>query len=295
MIGTRIRAVYQEISVKPCSVDMDLGWAQVSLLPSAPYSIRHESHRHVLGFAFERQRGVHSIGSDLRSDFDAWPGDLAFTQADVEIFSESAHGGEYLTLHVGDVPLDARSVGRLDVPRAVFHGNRRVVQLGCHLRRLMLDPQLQLHRVEECAVALLEHGLTLLALPPRERRYDLDRSSHVRVLEYIEDSIGNSLRLEELARIAHMPVLHFLRSFASATGSTPHAYVNDRRLQRARVLLRSTEQSIATIAAECGFAHQSHLGAALKKQLGLSPRQCRALALPEIAQPNLASAKRPSA
>jgi transcriptional regulator GlxA family with amidase domain len=96
-------------------------------------------------------------------------------------------------------------------------------------------------------------------------------------LEYIDDTLDGQLGLEELARVAGMPLLRFLRSFASAVGSTPHAYITERRLQRARRLLRSTDEPIAAIAADCGFTHQSHLGAVLKQRLGLSPRQYRVL------------------
>src|ERR1700726_3058970 len=82
------------------AVKVDLGWACLTLLPSAPYSIRDESSLCVLGLAFERQRGVHAVGGDRRQDFDAWPGDLAITSPNVGIFSESRNGGEYLTLHL---------------------------------------------------------------------------------------------------------------------------------------------------------------------------------------------------
>lgn len=85
----------------PCSsTKIDFGWATVELFPSAAYSIRDESCLSVLGLAFERQRGVHAIGSDRRQDFDAWPGDLAYTSPNVNIFSESPNGGEYLAVHV---------------------------------------------------------------------------------------------------------------------------------------------------------------------------------------------------
>lgn len=64
-------------------MSVDLGWARVSLLPSSSYSIREESRLCVLGLAFERQRGVHSIGDDCRRDFDAWSGDLAIASPNV--------------------------------------------------------------------------------------------------------------------------------------------------------------------------------------------------------------------
>jgi hypothetical protein len=45
-------------------MNVGLGWARVSLLPSAPYSIRENSRSCVVGLAFERQRGVHAVGGD---------------------------------------------------------------------------------------------------------------------------------------------------------------------------------------------------------------------------------------
>jgi AraC family transcriptional regulator len=259
-------------------MNVDLGWVRVSLLPSAAYSIRENSRLCVVGLAFERQRGVHAIGGDRRQDFDAWPGELALTSPNVEIFSESEMGGEYLTLHVARAASDPNGDAPFGAPRAVFRGDRRAVQLGWRLRRLILDSQRRSGLIEEHAAMLLEHGLSRLKPPHREPGgYDLERKAHSRVLEYIDDTLDGRLALEELAHVAGMPLLRFLRSFASAAGSTPHAYITERRLQRARRLLRSTDEPIAAIAADCGFTHQSHLGAVLKERLGLSPRQYRGL------------------
>lgn len=260
-------------------MNVDLGWARVALLPSAPYSIHDESRWCVLGVAFERQRGVHAVGGDRRQDFDAWPGELAFTAPGVEVFSESGKGGEYLTVHLAGIAPDLKLDESLSVPRTVFCGDRRAVQLSWYLRRLMLASQPQLQLIEEQAAMLLDHGLSRLKLSHRPPgRYDLERKVHSRVLEYIDDAIDGPLGLDALARVAGMPLLRFLRSFSSAVGYTPHVYITERRLQRARTLLRSTNEPVASIAADCGFAHQSHLGAVLKERLGLSPREYRALA-----------------
>jgi AraC-like DNA-binding protein len=265
--------------MKPGAIKSNFGWGWVSLLPSAPYSIRDESRLCVLGLAFERQRGVHAVGGDRRQDFDAWPGELAVTSPDVEMFSESGAGGEYLALHVQCVALGHESEIPLTEPRAVFRGDRRAVRLGGQLRRSILALHRQPQLIEEQAMKLLNHGLSLLKLPRRQPgAYDLDRQVHSRVLEYIDGAIDGPLSLDELAQVAGMPVLRFLRSFSVTVGSTPHAYITERRMQRARVLLSATDCAIADIAAGCGFAHQSHLGAVLKARLGLSPRQYRVLA-----------------
>jgi AraC family transcriptional regulator len=264
--------------MKPDVIKANFDWGCVSLLPSAPYSIRDESRLCVLGLAFERQRGVHAVANDRRQDFDAWPGELAVTSPDVEMFSESGNGGEYLALHIRCAGPDLGSEIVLTGPRAVFRGDRSAVRLGKQLRRLMLASPPQPQLIEEQAMKLLDRGLSLLKLPRRSRgSYDDDRQAHSRVLEYIDDTIDGPLGLEGLARVAEMPVLRFLRSFSAAVGSTPHAYITERRLQRARALLSATDNPIADIAAGCGFAHQSHLGAVLKDRLGMSPGQYKIL------------------
>ena len=261
------------------AITSDFSWGSVSLLPSAPYSIRDESRLCVLGLAFERQQGVHAVGGGRRQDFDAWPGELAFTSPDVEMFSESGSGGEYLALHVRCVAPGREPAIPLPVPRAVFRGDRRAVLLGKQLRRSMLASHPSPQLIEEQAMSVLDHGLSLLALPhPARGSHDHDRQAHARVLAYIDDALDGPLSLDEIALVAGMPVLRFLRSFSIAVGTTPHAYITERRMQRARALLGSTDDPIADIAANCGFAHQSHLGAVFKDRLGLSPRQYRVLA-----------------
>lgn len=265
----------------PGALAFDLGWARIALLPAAPYTVCDQPPTHVLGLAFERQRGVHAVGGERRRDFDAWPGDLACTAPGVDMFSESPQGGEYLTLHVaGDALADPGDL-HSNAPRTIFHGHRPALRLGWQLRRLMLAPAPRLPRIEALAAQLLGSCEALLSQPRQPPgAYAADRPRHARVLEHIDAALDTPLPLQDLAALAQMPLLRFLRSFTGTFGCTPHAYVTERRLQRARALLsRSSGKgcpSIAAIAADCGFAHQSHLGAALKARLGMTPVQYRA-------------------
>jgi ABC-type nitrate/sulfonate/bicarbonate transport system substrate-binding protein len=54
------------------------------------------------------------------------------------------------------------------------------------------------------------------------------------VLEYIEDTLGQPIKLRELAALAGVSARHFERAFRQSTGSSPHAHVMNRRLHRAR-------------------------------------------------------------
>lgn len=280
-MNRRASAIYQEISRSPPAAAFDCGWAHVRLLPGAPYAICDAQPAYRFGLALERQQGVHAFAGDRRCDFDAWPGEFAYTAPNVDVFSESPQGGEYLTLHAMSAVAGAIPAIETASPRVVFHGDRRAMRLGWHLRRLLLAPQREPQAIEQCAALLLEHGVSRLAAAKRSRdRAEIDRAAYTKVLEHIEACLDGPLPLAELAHLAGLPPLRFLRGFAAVFGVTPHAYITERRVQRARRRLQSGDESIATIAADCGFAHQSHLGAVFKNRLGSSPRQYRELSIP---------------
>ncbi|MES2740721.1 MAG: helix-turn-helix transcriptional regulator [Pseudomonadota bacterium] len=259
-------------------VTIDCAWVGVQLLPAAPYSACQRSSRAVFGIALARQSGVHAIGGARRQDFDAWPGEWAYAAPELEMFSESMAGGEYLALHVAAGAAGQSAPAGGGAPRQGGRGDRQAVMLAWRLRRLMLAAQPDPGRIEQAAAQLLAHAQMLLAPRRPPDPYLHDRVIHARVLDYIEAALDGPLGLDALAALANMPPLRFLRSFASAVGATPHAYITERRVQRARGLLCSSDLGLAAIAADCGFAHQSHLGAALQTRLGLSPRQYRMLA-----------------
>lgn len=91
------------------------------------------------------------------------------------------------------------------------------------------------------------------------------------VLERIEDTLGSSLTVEALAAEAGLSLAHFSREFKRHTGRSPHDFVMERRLQRARNLL-ARGQSIAGTAFECGFSDQPHLARLFKARFGVSPK-----------------------
>lgn len=107
--------------------------------------------------------------------------------------------------------------------------------------------------------------------PPRLRR----------VLEHIEAHLGEDLSLEGLAAVACLSPFHFSRSFKAAMGEGPRRYVLRRRVERAKTMLRrSGGQPLAAIAVELGFADQSHLTNAFRRETGTTPARFRSEALP---------------
>ncbi len=94
-----------------------------------------------------------------------------------------------------------------------------------------------------------------------------------RVLAYIEDNIAQDLSLKEIAAIAGISVSHVKTTFRSSVGLPVHQYVVERRVERAQMMLREGNLPLSRIAAETGFAHQSHLAYHVRRLLGVSPSE----------------------
>ena len=97
-----------------------------------------------------------------------------------------------------------------------------------------------------------------------------------RVRDYIEAHLDDDLSLTALADIACLSPYHFSRSFKQAMGVGPQRYVIQRRLERAKSLIRRTNEPLAQIAQRVGFADQSHLTSIFRRETGVTPGRYRA-------------------
>ena len=129
------------------------------------------------------------------------------------------------------------------------------------------------------AVHLLREHSTLgrgaLAAAARGPRGGLPKRALKRATDYVGDNLAGDIALEDLARAANASPSHFSRLFKESTGLSPHRYVIERRVERARELLTRTDVPLHEVAAAAGFAHQSHMGRHLKRLLGVTPAGLR--------------------
>jgi AraC family transcriptional regulator len=96
-----------------------------------------------------------------------------------------------------------------------------------------------------------------------------------RLFAYIEAHLGEDLRLHRLGAAVELSPFYLARVFKARTGQSPHQYVLERRIARARQLLRDTSLPVAEVAAATGFSSQSHLSTWFRRRVGVSPAAYR--------------------
>ncbi|MEG4029574.1 MULTISPECIES: AraC family transcriptional regulator [unclassified Microcoleus] len=92
------------------------------------------------------------------------------------------------------------------------------------------------------------------------------------VQDYINDYLEREFGLDELAALAQLSPYHFSRAFKQSVGISPHQYVIQQRVERAKQLLLQGNMSLSEIAIACGFSHQSHLTRHFKRLTGVTPK-----------------------
>lgn len=92
------------------------------------------------------------------------------------------------------------------------------------------------------------------------------------VTDYINDHLERELSLKELAEVSQLSHYHFSHAFKQSTKLSPHQYVIQQRVERAKQLLQARKMSISEVALICGFTHQSHLHRHFKRLTGVTPK-----------------------
>ena len=101
-----------------------------------------------------------------------------------------------------------------------------------------------------------------------------------RARAFIRDHYQEPLSLSDMAARANLSPYHFLRSYRRLFRETPHAYRNRLRVERAKVLLASTQASVTAICFEVGFSSLGSFSTWFRRHTGLNPSQYRRRARP---------------
>jgi AraC-like DNA-binding protein len=93
----------------------------------------------------------------------------------------------------------------------------------------------------------------------------------LRARDAMDRSYAEPLDVKSVAAIAHVSEAHFIRSFKSVFGETPHRYLQRRRIERSMFMLRETERSVTEICFDAGFSSLGTFSRMFKEIVGESP------------------------
>lgn len=119
------------------------------------------------------------------------------------------------------------------------------------------------------AVALRHGDLTARPLPAGREPLAVRRAC-----DYLDAHFDAPVELADLSGAVGLSRFHLLRVFRAAVGTTPHGYLTDRRVQRAKEMLGGN-LPLAEVAVACGFCDQAHFNRVFKARVGVAPGQYR--------------------
>ena len=94
---------------------------------------------------------------------------------------------------------------------------------------------------------------------------------------YIDDNYRESIGLEEISQQAFLSRFHFHRLFTKIYRQTPHQYLTQKRLDKARELL-SENKPVTEVCNEVGFESIGSFSVLFKKEIGFAPTYYRNMA-----------------
>lgn len=95
------------------------------------------------------------------------------------------------------------------------------------------------------------------------------------VMDYISRSYTEKITTKALSDMCYLSEAHFCRFFKKAVGKSAIDYIREYRIDKASVLLKNTDESICSVAANVGFDDLNYFSRCFKRQMGTSPLKYR--------------------
>ena len=176
----------------------------------------------------------------------------------------------------------------LRVARAVIEAHGPVLRLGASAIDRIADSCLAL-AAEDLAIGAASASAYAAMMALRDGAFENAVPGGPEIpapirksLALIDHDLSSNLGIDRLAKAAQLSRAHFVRQFAGSVGTAPSSYVLDKRMQLAERLLLATDETIASIAASCGFADGNYFAKAFRRYNGMTPSAYRATRQPVL-------------
>lgn len=176
---------------------------------------------------------------------------------------------------------DLPATGLLSAPHSVIYEDDVIRHLGKALLPAIEQPQAATELyVSHVALALLSRLTERHGTEPRllsQLRGGLAPWQERRAKDILIANLDGGIGLEALAGECGLSRSHFARAFKASTGISPLRWLAAQRIDRAKILLQTTDFSLEQIADSCGFSDASHLARTFRHATGLRPGDWRRL------------------
>lgn len=163
---------------------------------------------------------------------------------------------------------------RVDLPtfKNAVVNNKKISDKLLYLHRRLENSSLKLER-ESLILSTFADLITAESQDvPQLKQVGNEPKAVSRAKTYLEENYMENVSLAELSGFSFLSQYHLIRVFKKHTGFSPHAYLEQIRINHAKEFIKSGMSLIET-AYELGFVDQSHLNKTFKRYAGLTPGQ----------------------
>lgn len=102
---------------------------------------------------------------------------------------------------------------------------------------------------------------------------EMERLTHIQ--QYVERHLHTEVTLEEMAEVVHFHPNYFSKYFKKHFGVPPLKYVSRKKMEHAKQMLKTTNQSVKEIAIATGFEDANYFSKTFRREVGYSPTEYR--------------------
>lgn len=152
------------------------------------------------------------------------------------------------------------AVERAGVPPISIH------QLSDNMA-IYIERMQSIEMVQEVSDRLIDEYAALV-----QRMTTVGYSRHIQnAIHYLEAHLEEKIHLQDVADYVHISASHLSRQFRKETGLSMTAFINKRRVDRAKALLSENQESVTAIALSCGFENLNYFSKIFREQTGMTP------------------------
>jgi AraC family transcriptional regulator len=154
--------------------------------------------------------------------------------------------------------------------------NGAIAFLARYVReRLRRSEGLQPLEIQFLALGTYVETMRQLSTIAPVHRSQLTDVQFARLCDYIDENLEDKLTCADLSHAVDLPLRILYQGVRARTGRSPYNLIVEKRIERACIMLRDSDLSIAEIACASGFSSQQHMTATLSRRLGRTPRRLR--------------------